>query len=136
MADGLTIEMTGADKVINVVGNVPEKLGYLIMEAIVQAARNTLEDSQRLCPIDTGKLQASGRLQLSEGLAIVVYGWPEESTDKIYDYGDYQADGYAWFQELGTSKMAAQPYLYPAFEENALTLQEKLMGILSGDITI
>jgi HK97 gp10 family phage protein len=135
MADGLNFNLLGQDKVINVLGKVETKMSILILEAIVTAARNTLEDSQYMVPVDTGDLKASGHMIVGELLAAVVYG-DGSQTDKIYDYGDYQADGYAWFQELGTTKMAAQPFLYPAFEDNAYKLLEDIHGILAGDITI
>lgn len=58
------------------------------------------DDSQRFVPVLTGDLKASGRKEIHGGTGIVRYG------DAIVDYAVYQ--------EVGTSKMAAQPYLRPA----------------------
>ena len=54
------------------------------------------DDTQRFVPVLTGDLRASGRKE--PGLIV---------------YGDSDVD-YATYQEVGTSKMAAQPYLRPA----------------------
>lgn len=63
--------------------------------------------SQDLCPVDTGFLKASGFIQISGDDVEIGYDAP-----------------YASFVEFGTYKMAAQPYLRPAFdgsEEEALS---------------
>lgn len=57
--------------------------------------------SQDLCPVDTGFLKASGGIQITPDDVEIVYDAP-----------------YASFVEFGTYKMAAQPYLRPAFDEN------------------
>jgi HK97 gp10 family phage protein len=57
-------------------------------------------DSQIYVPVLTGDLQASGHTEYDGGTGYVVYG--NEDVD------------YAAYQEVGTSKMDAQPYLRPA----------------------
>lgn len=58
-------------------------------------------DSQRYVPVLSGDLRASGRTEYgTDGTGLVIYG--DEDVD------------YAVYQELGTSKMDAQPYLRPA----------------------
>lgn len=59
------------------------------------------EDSQRYVPILTGELRASGRSEVTDGRGIVIYG-------------EGLPDERAYWQEVGTSKMAAQPYLRPS----------------------
>lgn len=66
------------------------------------------EDSQTYVPILTGDLKASGHTEYEGGKGFVVYG-----DDADVDYAAYQ--------EFGTSKMAAQPYLRPAaYQRRAL----------------
>ncbi len=70
------------------------------VDDLMAGAQVIFDYSQELCPVDTGFLKASGR---------------------VYPTGDdveiaYEAD-YASFVEFGTYKMAAQPYLRPAFDE-------------------
>lgn len=59
-------------------------------------------DSQRYVPVLTGDLRASGRTE-----------YEEDRTVGRVVYGDEDVD-YATFQEVGTSRMDAQPYLRPA----------------------
>ena len=63
-----------------------------------------------LCPFDTGFMQEHLRLRFTErGLGYEV-GWDEP---------DFTAAGlpfYPLYQEFGTTKMAAQPCLFPAHE--------------------
>jgi HK97 gp10 family phage protein len=66
-----------------------------------------LAEAQQLCPVDTGFLRDSAFMQVS--------------GDDV-EIG-FEAD-YASYVEFGTYKMAAQPYLRPAFdnvEEEALS---------------
>lgn len=58
------------------------------------------DDSQTYVPVLTGDLKASGRKEIHGPTGYVVYG--DEKVD------------YAAYQEVGTSIMAAQPYLRPA----------------------
>lgn len=59
------------------------------------------EDSQRYVPVLTGELKASGRKSYADGRGEVAYG-------------EGLPDARAVYQEAGTSKMSAQPYLRPA----------------------
>ncbi len=58
-------------------------------------------DAQGLAPVDTGALRASLEAEEVEALSWIVHDGVE--------YGIYQ--------ELGTSKMAAHPFLVPAIEK-------------------
>lgn len=60
------------------------------------------DDSQTYVPVLTGDLKASGRKEVHGSTGFVVYG------------DDHGPVDYAVYQELGTSIMAAQPYLRPA----------------------
>lgn len=69
-------------------------------EDIVPGAEVIFAASQDLCPVDTGFLKASGFVQIRSGDVEIGYDAP-----------------YASFVEFGTYKMAAQPFLRPAFDE-------------------
>lgn len=87
--------------------------------------------AKRLCPVDTGLLRNSITYAVAgEGVANPTYRSNTGSESGSYQ-GQAQADKggarhvyigsnveYAPYQELGTSKMAAQPYLRPAIEQN------------------
>lgn len=70
-------------------------------QTVPKLTRAIYHDSQRFVPVLTGDLKASGRTEYEGGTGFVVYG-----DDADVDYAVYQ--------EVGTSKMAAQPYLRPA----------------------
>ncbi len=44
----------------------------------------------------------------------------------------YTQSGYGGYLELGTRKMAAQPYLQPAFEEGIATISDRVTEKLNG----
>lgn len=83
----------------------PDGLARLQVESERETVRPLTEaiydDSQRFVPVLSGDLRLSGRIEYgTDGHGLVIYG--DEDVD------------YAIYQERGTSKMAAQPYLAPA----------------------
>lgn len=135
-----SISIDGLDRALDVLDVLPEKLGNRILQKMQAAADKTFEASQAEVPVDTSALKDSGRVEPSvvgnreEIIFDVTYG-DGSSTPKTYNYdtsfsGAVEADGYAWFQELGTVKMPAQPYLGPPFEENSQILLGDLGSIL------
>jgi HK97 gp10 family phage protein len=87
-------------------------------ELISKLARNITKacllvegDAKKDCPVDTDRLRSS-----------ITH---EVDTDEMAGYVETNVD-YAPYVELGTYKMAAQPYLYPALEKNKSKIQEML----------
>ncbi|MDD5510908.1 MAG: HK97 gp10 family phage protein [Dehalococcoidales bacterium] len=70
-------------------------------------------DAKINAPVDTGRLRASitNRLEVEKDQLIGIVGTNVE---------------YAPYQEFGTSKMPAHPFLYPALEAN----KSKIKGLL------
>lgn len=77
-------------------------------ESVRPLTEAIFDDSQRYVPVLSGDLRASGRTEYEEG-----------GTVGLVVYGDEEVD-YPVYQELGTSRMDAQPYLRPA----AFTVRE------------
>lgn len=73
--------------------------------AVAQSAEVLAADAADRAPVDEGTLQASIHVA-----SITASG--NEVTAKVSTGGE--ANEYALYQELGTSKMAAQPYMAPA----------------------
>ncbi len=70
--------------------------------AVEPLADAIFDDSQRYVPVLSGDLKRSGRIE-----------HVDHRTRNVV-YGEGLPDGRAVYQEAGTSKMDAQPYLRPA----------------------
>lgn len=92
-------------------GVIRRRAGILLLELGYEVEAH----AKRKVPVDTGNLKST--IQTSEVGPTTV--WVHDGTD----YGVYQ--------ELGTYKMAAQPYLRPAVERVAKTLGKKFAGLFS-----
>lgn len=70
-------------------------------------------DAKQLAPVDTGALRNSIHSEEGDGLTAIV------------------ADGveYGIYQELGTYKMAAQPFMVPSLEQNAGAIADSFRGL-------
>ena len=88
-------------------------LGEDVNEAVYNGVDTTIKaitrDAKLLAPVDTGTLRNS----ISDEI--------EKTTDSITGVSGTNIE-YAVYQELGTSKMAAHPYLEPSFQANKLSL--------------
>lgn len=129
MAD-FTLSISGLDRLIQVLDQVPTQVQIDTKEELATAAYNTFDQSQSYVPVDKGDLKASGRVEETANGYEIVYG-DGNSSGKTYNYPEGTADGYSWFTELGTTKMAAQPYLGPAFEEESQAALTRIGNILS-----
>ncbi len=78
--------------------------------ALLKTAADIVDLTKQLAPVDTGNLRDSyGALPLSANHVLV---------GTAVDYGKYQ--------EFGTSQMAAQPHLTPAFHQSEETFKKNL----------
>jgi HK97 gp10 family phage protein len=76
---------------------IAEELGKAVRDLVLLVEA----EAKRLCPVDTGKLRAS--------ITPVIQSWAEGYVGTNTHYAPYV--------EYGTCKMAAQPFLEPAFIE-------------------
>jgi HK97 gp10 family phage protein len=96
-------------------------------EALLETAEDVYDLSQQFVPVDTGALKKSG------GTEIVALNEDGRATAVLVGYGAglplYDGDqSYANAQEYGTSIMAAQPYLTPAFTQSTETFKARLLA--------
>ena len=78
--------------------------------AVAEAVEGTFDDSQAAVPYDATTKHESGYVHLKDSAEKDVQGL-EGSVSYGTDHAEYV--------EHGTSRMAAQPYLNPAFESNS-----------------
>ncbi len=108
-----TIKLSGLDKTL---GNIRALVKRFPNEGREQIKESTFaidKNAKRAVPVDTGRLRSSARTEFSNnGLT------GEESFNT--DYADAV--------EFGTSKQSAQPYLGPAFREEAAQFENKLIA--------
>jgi HK97 gp10 family phage protein len=81
--------------------------------AIQGAGIDTQAYAKQACPVDTGRLRSSIQYQKT-GLAQCTVG-----TNVFY----------SWYVELGTYKMAARPFLFPAFQRASTNLIAELKAM-------
>jgi len=121
MADGITVRLEGVEDLIRKVRSYQVITKEAIRIALVRGALKVELAAKEMCPVDTGRLRGS------------------ITTDKRYiqkflvrigtnvDYGIYV--------ELGTKKMDARPYLFPAFfmiEGEIIKDIKKILGKVEG----
>jgi HK97 gp10 family phage protein len=91
--------------------NVGNEGRRTVEREVVRSLVNIQRGAKERCPVDTGRLRNSIAVDLDEDRLSGGVGTDVE---------------YAPFVEHGTSKMAAQPFLFPAFEEERPQIVERL----------
>lgn len=76
--------------------------------AVMKGAFMIEGDAKQMAPVDTGALRNSIESEEGQGISAVVHDGVE----------------YGIWQELGTRKMAAQPFMIPAMEKNADAIRD------------
>ncbi|MCI0384587.1 HK97-gp10 family putative phage morphogenesis protein [Streptomyces sp. CNQ085] len=100
-------ELRGLRRALRAVGRVPEAMREARTEALHEWAENTQDSAEDRVPRDTSALWAALDHKVDERYGRAEVGiWDEDVLD------------YAYYVEKGTSSMADQPYLVPAFDAN------------------
>lgn len=107
---GAVIGVVGLDKIMAQVGQWMAESEARIDAAVQKAAADCERYAKDRCPVDTGNLRASIQHEKVAQFQAVT------GTNTIY----------APYVELGTYKMSAQPYLYPAYEQAKGELMDAL----------
>lgn len=139
-SDGITVDASDLNRIVQVIGVQKENKRYRVQRILQASADKILQQAQDEVPLDSGALSDSGHVsphvEDANTIAFDVIFGDGNGTGTIYDYGDTKlADGYAWFVELGTTKMPARPYLGPAFEEESQNIVYKLGQMFTDDTT-
>lgn len=100
--------------------------------AVVEVRRygtNTKVDAQIYARVDTGKMRDAIEDTYSERGLVCSVGW---------DYADFVADGSAphfIYNELGTSRMSAQPMIRPAHAKHAPILSRNIGDLMRKEVS-
>lgn len=111
----MDIEIEGLDAILSKLNNIDESSVKELVTGIARASDLVTSDAKANAPVRTGHLRDSIQ---SMGTTV--------SSDEVTGGVETDCD-YAEFVELGTSKMAAEPFMYPA----AATNKQKVQDIIS-----
>ena len=102
-------EIKGLKSLVQKLNSLGEDVNEAVYNGVDTTIKAITRDAKLLAPVDTGTLRnsISDEIEKSENTITGVSGTNIE---------------YAVYQELGTSKMAAHPYLGPSFQANKLSL--------------
>ncbi len=105
----MEIHIEGLDSVRDMLSERAEQIAENIAKGVAEAGEIVKGEAKHLAPVDTGALKDSITSVASGNTAIV-------GTN--IEYGIYQ--------EMGTYKMAAQPYLVPALKNKENEVRETI----------
>ena len=99
-------------------GNVPKLAGQLAKVAVKKTAKDIEATAKALAPVDTGFLRSAVK---SSDLRNVSQDAPEAEVRAGASYSVYQ--------ELGTSRMAPQPFMGPAADKHTPAFEAAMAEI-------
>lgn len=112
----MTYDMKGIDKFVRNVQRKPAKLQTAVDQELNRSSLRVERKAKIYAPWDTGWL-SNNIYSIKEGLLMYAVISPVE---------------YSIFQELGTRYMAAQPFMYPALQDEYWVLMKRLNKIVKG----
>ncbi|QPA31625.1 HK97-gp10 family putative phage morphogenesis protein [Thermaerobacillus caldiproteolyticus] len=111
------LELHGMQELLRQLEQVGSEAERVKKDALLAGAEVVQQAASEKAPRDTGKLAEN----------IVISDIKEDGT---VDIGPDRDRFYGLFLEFGTSKMAARPFLQPAFEENKEQVQQKMADVI------
>lgn len=125
MADGIRIEFDASqvNRFAATLERAAGPAGALASAAIRKTAFAVERDAKAFCPVDTGNLRNSISTTTTGD------GRFKTMTAEIGPTADYGI-----YVELGTSRMAPEAYLGPAFDRHAHELQDALYAIAAASV--
>lgn len=114
----IKVKIKGTDEVIRNLDNFNNHIEKEVEKEIINTATKVQAGAKQRCPVDTGSLRNSISIKKLDDMEVEV--------------GAYMP--YAAYVEFGTYKMKAQPYLFPAFEEERPKFLRRLEKIMGSDM--
>lgn len=103
------------------IGEAPKVAGHLTRAVVRKTAKDVEHTAKLLAPVDTGNLK--GSISTSDLRAMGTSGSIEAEVRATAEYAVYQ--------EMGTSRMAAQPFMGPAADKHEGAFAEALAQIMA-----
>jgi len=122
----ISLKWENLDRLIRYLDYLPEELRKWVQYELHEGVAEIRDEAKRYCPVDTGSLQKSIRIQnysrlggVMEKIGVSAGGYViNPKTGNMVDYASYV--------EYGTSGSPAQPFLRPAFENKRASLRQRL----------
>lgn len=116
-----TVHLDGAEALNNALRSVGDRAGGLTLKRAAQAGADIIaEEAKRLAPRDSG--------DLAEGIA--AEPGRIQAGRAVMNIAPNKRQWYGRLVELGTEKMAAKPYLRPAFDAKSEEATEAVRQVL------
>lgn len=112
----VTLEVRGVKETLANINLANSRVRKAVQEQIGKSALNIQFGAKKRCPVRTGALRNS--------ITVDFYGIMSAQIGPHMPYAPYV--------EYGTRKMRAQPYLFPAFEEERPKFEEGLARAVRG----
>jgi HK97 gp10 family phage protein len=112
----IVLDVRGVKETIAKIDLTNSKVRQAVKEQVAKSALNIQLGAKKRCPVRTGALRNS--------ITVDFYGVMSAQIGPHLPY--------APFVEFGTKKMAARPYLFPAFEEERPKFEKGLAKAVKG----
>ena len=112
MSFGLSLTYKGVKGSQSALKQFEQDISQTVTDWLESMGQIVTEEMKNLCPVDTGALQ--------ESIDYLVSG-----TDLTFE----ATEDYAGFVEYGTSKMAAQPFMTPAYDQEREHLLQNIQSL-------
>jgi HK97 gp10 family phage protein len=117
----MSLQFYGMQELIRRLEHLGTEADRVKEDALLAGAEIIQQAASEKAPRDTGKLAEN----------IVISDVKEDGT---VDIGPDRDRFYGLFLEFGTSKMAARPFLQPAFEESKEQVQQKMADVIRREL--
>ena len=122
----ISLKWENLDRLIRYLDYLPAEMRKWVQYELREAVAEIRDEAKRGCPVDTGSLQRSIRIQnysrpsgVMEKIGVSAGGYiTNPKTGNIVDYATHV--------EYGTSRSPAQPFLRPAFENKRASLMQRM----------
>lgn len=134
----ISINVQGHQEVVKLLEKINTRIPQETKKAVTAACIVIERKAKREVAVDTGRLKASITYMVEGGKQKIVSHKGERIEGISIPYGENYAGvvgsnvEYAPYQEYGTSKMQAHPYLIPAFYASMAEIKRIFTDVLNG----